>query len=71
MDAASQARRLAQALDGDAIETEHGWYVRRELRPVYLPLDRARLAALPGMRGGGTLVDTADRDALYQAMEGR
>ena len=54
MDAASQARRLAQALDGDAIETEHGWYVRRELRPVYLPLDRARLAALPGMPAPAT-----------------
>ncbi len=32
---------------------------------------RAKLAALPRMRGGGTLVDIADRDALYQAMEGR
>jgi Arc/MetJ family transcription regulator len=26
---------------------------------------------LPRFRGGGTLVDIADRDALYQAMEGR
>ena len=49
LDAASQARRLAQGLDGDAVETAHGWYVRRELRPVYLPVDRARLADLPGM----------------------
>jgi uncharacterized protein len=49
VDAASQARRLAQGLDGDAVETEHGWYVRRELRPVYLPVDRSRLADLPGM----------------------
>ena len=32
---------------------------------------RAKLAALPRMRGGDTLVDIADRDALYQAMEGR
>jgi uncharacterized protein YprB with RNaseH-like and TPR domain len=54
VDAASQARRLAQGLDGDAVETEHGWYVRRELRPVYLPVDRSRLADLPGMPGPDT-----------------
>jgi hypothetical protein len=54
LDAATQARRLAQGLDGDAVETEHGWYVRRELRPVYLPVDRSRLADLPGMPGPGT-----------------
>jgi hypothetical protein len=29
------------------------------------------LAPLPAFHGGGTLVDVADRDALYQAMEGR
>ncbi len=49
MDRASLAKRMAQGLDGDAVETPHGWYVRRELRPVYLPLDRERLADLPGM----------------------
>jgi hypothetical protein len=49
LDPASLARRLATGLGADAIETEHGWYVRRELRPVYLPLDRYRLAQLPGM----------------------
>ncbi len=27
--------------------------------------------ALPTFRSGGALVDIADRDALYQAMEGR
>ncbi|HXZ02082.1 MAG TPA: ribbon-helix-helix protein, CopG family [Stellaceae bacterium] len=27
--------------------------------------------ALPSFHGGGALVDIADRDALYQAMEGR
>jgi hypothetical protein len=54
VDAASQARRLAQGLDGDAVETERGWYVRRELRPVYLPVDRSRLADLPGMPRPGT-----------------
>lgn len=54
VDRASLAKRLAQALDGDAIETPHGCYVRRELRPVYLPLDRERLAGLPGIPGAGT-----------------
>jgi len=49
VDAASLAERLASAISGDAIETPNGWYVRRELRPVYLPIDRERLAALPGM----------------------
>ena len=29
------------------------------------------LSPLPTFRSGGTLVDIADRDALYQAMEGR
>jgi len=51
VDAASLARRMAESLDADALETRHGWYVRRELRPVYLPLNRARLATLPGMPG--------------------
>lgn len=32
---------------------------------------REKLAVLPSFRSGGTLVDIADRDALYQAMEGR
>jgi len=49
IDAATLAKRLAQALDGDPQETPRGWYVHRELRPVYLPLDRGRLRALPGM----------------------
>jgi len=30
-----------------------------------------KIVALPSFRSGGTLVDIADRDALYQAMEGR
>ena len=54
VDAAALARRLAQALDGDAVETAHGWYVRRELRPVYMPLDRERLAGLPQMPDAAT-----------------
>jgi Arc/MetJ family transcription regulator len=32
---------------------------------------RNTIPALPKFRSGGTLVDIADRDALYQAMEGR
>jgi len=49
LDAASLARRMARGLDGDPVETAHGWYVRRELRPVYVPLDRRRLSGLPMM----------------------
>jgi Arc/MetJ family transcription regulator len=30
-----------------------------------------KMAALPAFRSGGPLVDIADRDALYHAMEGR
>jgi uncharacterized protein YprB with RNaseH-like and TPR domain len=54
VDPASLARRMADGLDADAVETPRGWYVRRELRPVYLPIDRDRLAALPGMPAAGT-----------------
>ena len=32
---------------------------------------RGRMPALPKFRSGGALVDVADRDALYHAMEGR
>ena len=32
---------------------------------------RGALPPLPTFHGGGELVDIADRDALYQAMEGR
>jgi hypothetical protein len=32
---------------------------------------RTRLQPLPKFRSGGALVDIADREALYQAMEGR
>lgn len=32
---------------------------------------RADVVPLPTFRGGGALVDISDRDALYQAMEGR
>ena len=32
---------------------------------------RKKVVALPTFHSGGVLVDIADRDALYQAMEGR
>jgi hypothetical protein len=32
---------------------------------------RQKLTTLPTFHSGGALVDIADRDALYQAMEGR
>jgi hypothetical protein len=32
---------------------------------------RRATAALPSFKSGGTLVDVADREALYHAMEGR
>jgi len=32
---------------------------------------RGRLPTLPVFHSGGALVDISDRDALYQAMEGR
>ena len=48
-DPASLARRMAAELDGDACRTPSGWYVVRELKPTYLPLDRERLEGLPGM----------------------
>ncbi len=35
------------------------------------PRKRQPLPDLPTFHGGGTLVDIADRDALYDAMEGR
>ena len=33
--------------------------------------DRVELSPLPSFKSGGALVDIADRDALYGAMEGR
>jgi hypothetical protein len=35
------------------------------------PTPSADVPELPTFRSGGILVDVADRDALYQAMEGR
>jgi hypothetical protein len=33
--------------------------------------ERAKLPPLPAFDSGGALVDVSDRDALYEAMEGR
>ena len=32
---------------------------------------QGKIPPLPKFRGGGTLIDIADREALYHAMEGR
>ena len=42
------AERLAAALDAEVVTTDRGTYVRTEPRNVELPLDRERLARLPG-----------------------
>jgi len=45
---AQLAERLAAATDGEVVTTRHGTYVRREPAAVDLPIDRVRLARLPG-----------------------
>jgi hypothetical protein len=42
------AERLAATLDGELIRTSQGAFVRLEAPSTILPLDRARLAGLPG-----------------------
>jgi len=42
------AARLATALGADAADTPDGWLVRRVLPPLDIPVDRERLARLPG-----------------------
>jgi hypothetical protein len=42
------AERLAATLDGELIRTDRGTFVRLEAPSTILPLDRARLADLPG-----------------------
>ncbi|HJW22786.1 MAG TPA: ribonuclease H-like domain-containing protein [Candidatus Limnocylindrales bacterium] len=42
------AERLAATLDGELIRTERGAFVRLEAPSTILPLDRGRLATLPG-----------------------
>jgi len=46
--AADHAERLAAALDGEVVRTAAGTYVRVEAASRPLPLDRDRLARLPG-----------------------
>ncbi len=46
--------------------------VETALRSLFQSRKKASdLPPLPVFNGGGALVDIADRDALYQAMEGR
>jgi plasmid stability protein len=58
-EAARQGRTMS-----DLVETALRLMLRSQPR-------RGRLPALPTFRSGGTLVDIADGDALYHAMEGR
>jgi hypothetical protein len=46
--------------------------VETALRMLFRPQKKKEeIPPLPTFRSGGTLVDIADREALYQAMEGR
>ncbi len=46
--------------------------VEMALRQLLQPKPEAvELSPLPSFTSGGALVDVADREALYQAMEGR
>jgi hypothetical protein len=47
------ADRLARAIGGVVIATDHGRVVRREVRSVAAPLDRHALERLPGWPGAG------------------
>jgi hypothetical protein len=58
-EAARQGRTMSEM-----VETALRLLLRPRRTQVELP-------PLPTFRSGGTLVDVADRDALYQAMEGR
>ncbi len=58
-EAARQGRTMSEL-----VETA----LRQLLRPRK---DRRELRPLPTFKSGGALVDIADRDALYHAMEGR
>jgi len=58
-EAARQGRTMSEL-----VETALRLLFRSQKKPVGIP-------SLPTFRSGGALVDVADRDALYQAMEGR
>jgi hypothetical protein len=58
-EAARQSRTMS-----DLVETTLRLFLQPKRRSAELP-------PLPTFDSGGALVDVADRDALYQAMEGR
>lgn len=58
-EAARQGRTMSEL-----VETALRMLFRNRPTPKEVPV-------LPTFRSGGALVDVADRDALYQAMEGR
>ena len=58
-EAARQGRTMSEL-----VETALRGLFRAQKKPGNLP-------GLPVFRSGGALVDIADRDALYQTMEGR
>ncbi len=58
-EAARQGRTMSEL-----VETALRMFFRPEKKSEELP-------ALPTFRSGGAMIDVADRDALYQAMEGR
>ncbi len=58
-EAARQGRTMSEL-----VETALRLLLHSQRKPGKIP-------ALPTFRSGGTLVDVADRDALYHAMEGR
>jgi len=58
-EAARQGRTMS-----DLVETALRLLLRSQRKRGVIPV-------LPTFRSGGTLVDIADRDALYHAMEGR
>jgi plasmid stability protein len=58
-EAARQGRTMSEL-----VETALRLLLRSQRKPENVP-------ELPAFRSGGAMVDIADRDALYQAMEGR
>jgi metal-responsive CopG/Arc/MetJ family transcriptional regulator len=58
-EAARQGRTMSEL-----VETALRMFLRPQRK-------REEILSLPTFRSGGTLVDISDRDALYQAMEGR
>lgn len=58
-EAAKQKRTISELVESS---------LRSLLRPAK---PSPKMKPLPVFKGGGALVDAADRDSLYQAMEGR